>query len=51
VVPVGADAALATAIAKTLAKGPSWENLEQVRSEFGLRVCTERFRALYAAIG
>jgi glycosyltransferase involved in cell wall biosynthesis len=49
-VRVGDELALAEAMSTTL-HDTAPVNLQDVRSEFGLEVCADRFRALYATIG
>jgi glycosyltransferase involved in cell wall biosynthesis len=49
VAPVGAHEALAHAMATALAQRPRL-SVKQIRSEFGLAECTERFRVLYAGL-
>jgi glycosyltransferase involved in cell wall biosynthesis len=49
VVPVGAHEALAEALAATLSLRPP-PAVGTVAAEFGLEVCTDRFRALYASL-
>jgi glycosyltransferase involved in cell wall biosynthesis len=49
VVPVGAHEALADALAATLAEPPP-AAVKLVADEFGLEICTDRFRALYAGL-
>ena len=52
VVPVGAVDALAEALLATCAEpdGRAREAQARARAEFGLDVCVERFRALYARV-